>query len=170
MREIPVYAKKDGRRGRGETFVVAYAKVDDADFPLLSQYRWSLHHKGYPKTNVSGVPVRMHRFLIDVPAGYVPDHIDRDKLNNQRSNLRLATPQQNGWNSRKPAGARTSRYKGVYWKKSHKQWHARIHCQNHEIYLGLFKIEEDAGRAYDRAAVEYYGSFAVLNFPHERSA
>jgi hypothetical protein len=90
------------------------------------------------------------------------DHRDHDGLNNQRCNLRLATPSANACNIRKRAGT-TSRFLGVYWNKRMRRWHAQIKAGGRRHSLGLFDREEDAAAAYDNAAREWFGEFATLN-------
>lgn len=97
------------------------------------------------------------------------DHINHDKLDNRRENLRLATHQQNKWNvpKQKHRDGRqpTSQYKGVSLYKSNGKWTASIKAGERNIRLGYFLTEEEAARAYDAAAREHFGEFAYLNFP-----
>lgn len=90
------------------------------------------------------------------------DHIDGNGLNNQRSNLRWGTRTQNRANSAKYRSG-TNRFKGVSLFKQTGKYRARIGEAGR--HLGFFVLEEDAARAYDRAAIEMYGEFARLNFP-----
>lgn len=92
------------------------------------------------------------------------DHRDGNGLNNQRTNLRQATALQNMWNRRKTAAA-ASRYKGVTWYRPTKRWTAAIRVGGRVRYLGYFRDEQAAARAYDTAAREVHGEFACLNFP-----
>jgi len=91
------------------------------------------------------------------------DHIDRNRLNNSRDNLRAATKQQNNSNKSKPA-TNTSGYKGVYFDNKAKKWRSQISIKNQTKYLGIFTDIVDAAKAYDRAAIEIYGDFACPNF------
>lgn len=93
------------------------------------------------------------------------DHIDGNGLNNQRSNLRIATRSQNLANQRSRGGI--SKYKGVVWNRSAQKWQSQIRCQGILSYLGCFDYEIEAAKAYDRAAICQFGEFARLNF--ERS-
>jgi hypothetical protein len=88
-----------------------FAIVDDRDFEWLNQYKWVYsesssykHNKwhryqGYAKRTYD--LMRMHRLIINAPKGMEVDHINRDTLDNRRSNLRLATRLQNRLNSKK---------------------------------------------------------------------
>jgi hypothetical protein len=93
------------------------------------------------------------------------DHEDHDGLNCRRSNLRVATGTQNNGNRRKLILNTASRFKGVW--KGKAKWRAVLALEKKMVYLGAHFIEEDAARAYDRAAIEYFGEFACINFPEE---
>lgn len=86
------------------------------------------------------------------------DHIDGDSLNNQRSNLRLATAAENQWNSGL-SKANTSGFKGV-WKTSSGRWRASLYYHRNAIWLGTFDSPEEAYQAYCEAALKYHGEFA----------
>ena len=150
-----------------------FAIVDPADFQRLSRYKWRLcRTKGknvlYAERSVR-LPggghsrILMHRQLIDVPEGYVIDHINGNGLDNRRANLRLATVAQNAWNSKK----RNSRsgYKGVWFAADKRLWRASIVFHGRRMHLGYFKYKIAAARAYDAAAIKYYKDFARPNFP-----
>jgi hypothetical protein len=153
------------------------ALVDDEDYKLVSSFKWSASKHGrnwYAIASVNSCGKRetfsMHRFLCGWPEGV--DHRDGNGLNNQRHNLRPAGQRQNQRNRLKTASASTSQYKGVSWKKKPKRWLARISVYGEIKWLGRFKDEIAAARAYDAAARELFGEFAALNFPlpGERSA
>ncbi len=146
--------------------------VDDDDYETLSSHSWCLYEGGgnrqrvYAQANVKvdGVwrRVFMHRFILGLGRGQRCDHRDNNGLNNQRSNLRLASRGQNQHNSGSRGG--TSRFKGVCWSKSCSKWLAQIMANKRRCYLGVFEDEEDAARAYDAKAKELHGDFAKLNF------
>ena len=146
------------------------AVVDAADYDWLRQYKWYANKKSagfYACTHKSYRLLYMHRLITDAPAELVVDHIDRNSLNNRRSNLRLCTYQQNIFNQRGRKG--TSRYKGVHWDKQKKAWTACIEKNDKAIKLGFFDDETSAAKAYDKKAGELFGEFAYLNLPGRRA-
>lgn len=145
------------------------AIVDEADALQVLGHHWQANHsRRYAVGIVDGRQVRMHRWLMGALPGQEVDHANGDGLDNRRSNLRIATPSQNKGNRRKGARAYTSRYKGVFRRSDEttERWHAAIH-DGRRRWLGSFLTEEDAARAYDRAALAKWGEFALLNLPDE---
>lgn len=162
-----------------------FAIVDDEDYEWLSQWKWYLDDKGYAVREET-IPrherkdpskyqqrrIRMQNVILPPEPNTMVDHRDRNALNNQRDNLRIATRAQNNRNaSKKNPEKSASQYKGVilsgHSKRSPVRWRAII-CFNYVNYtLGYFANEIDAARAYDAAAREMFGEFAHLNFPKE---
>jgi len=153
-----------------------YAKVDPADYYRLRKYEW-FAQKGtrhfYTVRKVRGYKAKrktlifLHKEIIEVPDGMVTDHINHDAMDNRRANLRAATHSQNACHTKKHSGVSRSKYKGIFWKKKHKKWVTRIMFEGKRMYLGCFKNEIDAAKAYDTAARKYHKEFACLNFPDE---
>jgi hypothetical protein len=142
------------------------AIVDRDDYDWLCQWRWVFSSNGYAMRTITENGRRrffqMHRVIMGAQRGQLVDHIDGNRLNNTRDNLRIVTRSQNNWNRRPNKG---HRYKGVY---SHARgWHARIRYLNKRIHLGYFDDPVTAARVYDAAALHLFGHFARPNFPDE---
>lgn len=146
------------------------AKVSNEDFENVVAHCWCVRHGkryGYARACINRVVVWMHHFIM---GKQMLDHINGDKLDNRRENLRPATQQQNSQNRKKWVKG-TSTYKGVSFdktleiRKKKSLWRAQIGRK----CIGYFKTPEEAARAYDGRAREIFGKFAVLNFPdHEK--
>lgn len=143
-----------------------HAIVDDDDYDRVMQYRWHCRRDGYAGTHlgIRRSSALLHRFILGItdPAIQV-DHIDLDKLNCRKSNLRVATHQQNQRN-REKYHRNTTGYKGVFRHPSTQKWRAMITVNGKCVHIGYFHDIEDAARAYDHAACEYFGEFARTNF------
>jgi hypothetical protein len=144
------------------------ALVDAEDYDrLVSMGRWHLHSGGYAAKSYRHPGGRsdvvfMHRVILNAPKGVEVDHINGDKLDNRKANLRIADRYGNARNTRK-IRVGTSRYKGVCWKRRSDRWYASIKANGRHVFLGHFDTEEDAARVYNEAAKRYFGDFARLN-------
>lgn len=153
-----------------------FAQVDDEDYDFLMQWKWHLlkshkhcyaARKAKTENGKRGV-ILMHRVVLKLTIKETNgDHIDRNTLNNQKLNLRVADLSQNGSN-RTPKVNGTSKYLGVCRIKRKNgisvMWMAQIRKDNKNRYLGSFKTEEEAAKKYDEEAIKTHGEFANLNF------
>jgi hypothetical protein len=115
--------------------------------------------------------VKVHRL---VAMAFVPnrdptvydqvDHIDRVKTNNNATNLRWVTIEENNRNLPKPANA-SSRFIGVKWDKVRKKWAAYVYFDREYLQLGYFAVEEDAAQARDAYVRGLGGVGWRFNFP-----
>ena len=149
----------------GKTFTF----VDLTDYEYLKQWNWCFDGRyAYRREFKSGKVTKfyMHKQLLSTPKGFDTDHINGDKLDNRRCNLRIATRGQNNANTPKQKGC-SSRYRGVCWHSQRNKWKAEIKVNQTKKHLGVFINEEDAARAYDAAAKQAFGDYATLNFTGE---
>jgi len=147
--------------------VVGYTTLDAQDVAWAGQWTWRLSPDGYAvRSEVRDgkkLTIRLHRELLATPSGLVTDHVNGDRLDNRRSNLRAATVSQNNANSRDRK--RKSKYRGVYWHARAAKWCAQISVGGQVKHLGLFKNPEAAAAAYDEAARKTWADFARVNHP-----
>lgn len=104
----------------------------------------------------------MHRVIIGAQPNQLVDHINRNKLDNRCSNLRIVTNSQNVINSSARAN-NSSGYKGVTWHKKNGKWQASVMVNYKRHHLGQFTNVVDAARVYNDACRKYFGDFAYLN-------
>ena len=147
---VPVY----NRRG----VQVASFLISSCDKELL-QYTWRLRNRGYIYRKVQGKEIWLHNEIMCPQDGYVVDHINGDKLDNTRDNLRVCTQADNMKNL-KLSTSNTTGIKGVGWRSHCNKWRAYIQCDGKFIHLGNFDNKEDAIKARKDAEVKYFGEFA----------
>ena len=150
MKEIPLINNK------------GIALVDDDIYDFLMQWKWYLDSDGYAMRGEKGKTIRMHRAIMNAPAGMEVDHINHNKLDNRHANLRICTGQENKHNQIQPKGI--SQYRGITPTASGK-WQAQIKVNGEKIRLGTYATEREAALVRDQAARKYHGEFAILNFP-----
>ncbi|MDD5006698.1 MAG: HNH endonuclease [Candidatus Omnitrophica bacterium] len=162
MKEIAL----SGKKGIGK-----FVLVDDEDFDRLNKYRWCYNGAGYACRGINigngkVKPIFMHREIIGTPHGMYTDHIDGNKLNNQRFNIRVCNQSQNSLNRNKQP-TNTTGYKGVSIRKTnkYKKFRAHLTAYGKQYDIGCFHTAIEAAKAYDAKARELFGEFARLNFP-----
>ena len=178
MKKIPLSAKrKPSNRGK------YFALVDDELFDELNKYHWSISSNGYAQRRVKigdkVSTILMHRQIMELTLSdnKIVDHINGNRLDNRKSNLRVCTHTENLHNSklskRNKSGAKgvfllhreyETKKKGIVCKY---YWRASIMYNRKLIYLGCFPDTKEgfkqAKKAYNDAAKKYYGQFAYLN-------
>lgn len=137
---------------------IFYFDLDDYD--LIKEYTWYLNGRGYVCAHQygTGKEMRMHRFLTKAPQDKQVDHINHNKTDNRRSNLRLVTSSQNNMNRRKQSNS-TSGVTGISYYKRYDSWEAKIQINGKQIYLGRYKDKEDAIKARKEAEIKYFGEY-----------
>lgn len=141
---------------------ITNAIVDRVDYEVVRSYKFDFPGRRYvriPGKSKEGFTL-LHQLLLQTR--WV-DHADGNSLNNRRSNLRSCTNQQNQFNQ-KPRSNVASKYKGVTVVKNRPSpYCARIYLDGEGIHLGVFVSEKEAARAYNEAAINYFGAFARIN-------
>ena len=141
-----------------------YALVDDENFEWLNQFKWHLSSSGYAVRKIGPAGkqrnIYMHRIVLKCPNNKETDHINRNRIDNQRTNLRIASRSQNASNRECP---RSSDYRGIQ-HRTVNSWRATIRINGKSFSLGHFASSKLAALAYDRAAKKYFGEFARCNF------
>lgn len=146
-----------------------FALVDLEDYKILSQRKWRYHSAGYAvgggnyyKKDRKIPNIYMHREILQVTGGVQVDHINGNRLDNRKSNLRICTQSQNKMNTKKNSRNKSG-YKGVAWHKSSRTYQAYINFSKKFICLGYFHDPKKAAIVYNTAAKKYFGDFAKLN-------
>jgi hypothetical protein len=138
---------------------------DELDFSVWQSRSWNYYE---PHRTVMGskwnMCVQFSREIMGLKRKdtQVVDHINGNRLDNRRANLRICTHKENSRNRTKSVG-KTSKHKGVHYEADRKRWRASIRYDGKLICLGRYKSEEAASTAYDNAATKYFGKFAKTN-------
>lgn len=135
--------KLNGKHGDGK-----YTLVDDEDFAMVSTMKWVVNNWGYV---VASGNILLHRLVMDAPKDVEVDHINRNKLDNRKTNLRFANRPTQGRNL--PVQGH-SRFPGVYYDKANSKWVSQIRSDGRRRTLGRFVDEKDAARAYRAEALK----------------
>ena len=153
MKQIPL----NGKYGKGK-----FALVDDEDYEELMQHKWIMQKRGYIINRSTRDTIYLHRFILKPNKGLVIDHVNHDKLDNQKINLRACSQGQNMAN-RKTNKVGSSKFKGVSFNKTTNKWYSKIQFNYKQFNLGYFDTELEAAQAYNAKALELFGGFAHLN-------
>ena len=136
------------------------AIVDDEDYEWLNQWKWYCNAQGYAVREQSvgknkSKMIRMHRLINKTQEGYDTDHIDRNRLNNKRNNLRTVNHKENMFNL-SMAKNNMSGHRGVNWHKESKKWRAYLQINHKQIYLGIYNTINEAILARKQGEKIYY--------------
>lgn len=141
--------------------------VCEQDYILFKFMKWRISKIGYAQTrktiNKKAYMSFMHSLIIKPKTGFVADHINQNKLDNRRCNLRLVSKSQNAINS-KLRSDNSSGFRGVS-KTPNGRYYSYINHEGKRHRLGFFDCPIEAAKARDEKAVELFGNHASLNFP-----
>ena len=136
-----------GKFNDGSKFI-----IDTEDYKRVSEHSWCRSGNGYIHSSIEGEHIGLHRFIIKVAESYeYIDHINRNKWDNTKKNLRITNGTGNGLNRNINKEGKTSKYRGVCFDKNRNKWRAEISVGK-KFNLGRFNSEEDAAKAYNYAA------------------
>lgn len=150
----------------------SFCIVDAEDYEWARHYNWGHHlwhtNAGYARRwgSLNGAKptnVLIHREIMACPKGMEVDHINHYTLDNRRSNLQVVTKAGNMANARKTVLPRSSKHKGVTWYKAYQKWSANIMRDGVRYHLGYFLTEDEAGAAYNNAALQFSTGVTCLN-------
>ena len=138
-----------------------FALIDDDDFEKLIQYKWHCSSLGYAEHRIPSTMkmLKMHRVVNGTPDGLMTDHINGNRLDNRKSNLRNCDRSQNLANSSRRKDNKSG-YKGVLWDKRERKWIASIRVNGKLHFLGRYVNIKVAAQAYSEAANKHFGEFA----------
>lgn len=143
--------------------------VDDEDYIIIKDRAISFDTSGYLR--FSGDRISLHRFVLGankLPRGIEIDHINRNKLDNRKENLRICTRQQNLMNYGVRADNKTG-YKGVQFLSKSNKYRAVINFNKKRIHVGYFKNKDSAAEAYNTMADKLHGKFAFINIINKKA-
>ena len=133
-----------------------FALVDDEDFEWLNHQKWYFNINGYAARHGGKKKIIfMHRQILETPSGMITDHINRNRIDNRKGNLRIADKRINSIN-RGLQKNNTSGYKGISWTKNIKKWEAYIWNYQKKILLGYFVNLQDAVLIRKQAENKYH--------------
>lgn len=137
-----------------------YAIIDDEDYDKIKHLRWRLSTIGYvtARDNVLKQEVYIHRLLLNAPNNLLVDHINKNKLDNRKINIRLVTKSQNAMNSKKQNN-NTSGCRGVYWRQERSCWLVYINVNGKRIGLGHYKDFNSAVATRKEGELKYFGEY-----------
>jgi hypothetical protein len=142
--------------------------IDQDDFELLSIYKWRYDASRAARggCSVAAGRITMERELLQPPVDMIVDHINGNRLDNRRCNLRIVTRQENARNRKKPCLNCSSHYTGVS-KHENGNWVAYHTHNGKRFHLGSYKNEEEAARARDQFIRDNNYTMAKLNFAED---
>ena len=140
-----------------------FVQCSEIDFERLNKYNWTWTPDGYACSDINKKRVRMSRFVLNAPEECLVDHIDGNRSNNTRSNLRIVNFSQNAQNRKKSAN-KSSKFLGVSFSTRTKQYVAQVKINKQTFFLGRFDSEIEAAKKRDIFVVQNNG-YHKLNFP-----
>lgn len=164
-----VYLKKkyneynlSGEYGIGYTFKGEEFYFDLEDYTKIKDYCWCIDAYGYVRGNTKKSKIKFHRLITNCSDDMVIDHINHNRADNRKLNLRICSQHENNMN-KGIAPNNTSGITGVFWNKKLNKWGATIGFKGKNIHLGVFDDFEDAIKVRKEAEEKYFGEYSYDN-------
>lgn len=138
------------------------ALIDDEDYERVSAHNWYKNGSGYAVTSIKGKDYFLHSFIMGEMIGKEIDHIDQDRMNYQRKNLRFCTHSQNVANDG-PKKNNKLGVKGVDFYKANGKYRATIRVNYKKIHIGFFDTLREATIAWNEASQKFFGEYGYQN-------
>ena len=140
---------------------------DLEDYNKIKNYSWHENDQGYIVSSLSdNRKIRLHRLILNAEDGYDVDHVNHNKLDNRKENLRICTRQQNIFNSQVRSTNKSGKT-GVWWNEKIQKWRAMITVDGKDIILGWFENIQDAIQARVDAEVKYFKDYRYKEVDNE---
>ena len=139
-----------GYTSNGEPFI-----FDVEDYEKIKDIHWYINKNGYVVSTI----YRQHRLIMDCPDNMIVDHINHNKADNRKCNLRITTQSENSRNVALRKNNKSG-VTGVYWSNHFNKWIAKITIDKKESTLGMFDVFEEAVTARKNAELKYYGDYS----------
>lgn len=136
---------------------IAQTIIDLDDWNTVQNYTWRFNTNGYARSGSTN-SIYLHQLIINPQDKLFIDHINGNRLDNRKSNLRVCTDQQNKMNHKKQEN-NTSGCSGVVYRKDTNKWTVRIQVNYKIINLGCYESLEEAIKVRKQAEIEYFGDF-----------
>ena len=151
--------------GKLETNKIAI--VSKQDYEKISKYKWSISNDGYAVSIINRY-ISMHRYIMGAQEGEIVDHINGNRLDNRRENLRILTSQQNAENKKLSGKKENTKYRGVYFVKKDNKYNAKIYLNGTRYYFGMFNTDIEAAKTIDKFLVHNKLDHISLNFSDKK--
>lgn len=135
-----------------------FALVDDADFEWLNQWKWC-YGNNEAHRNGGGKWIKMHRLIMGSPVDKVVDHINGNRFDNRRENLRVCTQQQNTLNCKVSKNSKSG-YKDIFWVTARHKWLVQIMSKGRKFHGGYYIDLQEAVDARDVLIKKLHGDYA----------
>jgi len=132
-----------GARDRTKGCQVGIAFVDEDSRPVVREHRWRLNANGYAVTKIEGTSTYMHRLLMPEAGKFEVDHIDGNRLNNRKANLRVVTKKEQMQNRGVRADNKTG-HRNVHYDAKKKLYRVCVRLSDGRALGHRHKLIEDA--------------------------